>query len=53
VPRPAMAILSGGFTTATRMRWAKRQSRRERRASSRSLVPPERQFFDSLRAAER
>ena len=45
-----MAIFNGGFTTATRMRWAKRRSRRERHAPSRSLVPPERQFFDSFPA---
>src|SRR5215813_1139132 len=48
VPRPAMAILSGCFTTATRTRCATHESRRERSVRPAFFVALGRQFFDSV-----
>src|SRR5271165_6174852 len=51
VPRPAMAILNGGFTTATRMRCARLESHREGWPATGLFVPLGRQFFDSIHGA--
>lgn len=45
-----MAIFNGGFTTATRMRYAKCESRQKKGRRDRPFVAPERQFFDSFPA---